>query len=105
MSVDVLLGATDTEEGRVHADERRPLLARDAVVLARAHRELANVVHLSELAESAKVRTRPFRIVRPRRHRHQAQSSGIAREELAERIGSYTGLRRLPAQVDLDQRR
>src|SRR5581483_6788708 len=46
------------EERRADADVRRALLDGDAVVLARAHRELPQAVLLRELAQPAEVRAR-----------------------------------------------
>src|SRR5438105_3939974 len=70
-----------TPEHRADSDERRALLGGDAVVLARAHRELSQAVGVRELAEPPEVRARGLRIARRGRHRHQAAHVVVELEE------------------------
>ena len=63
------------------ADERRALLGRDPVVLARPHRQLAEAVLGRELAEAAEERPRLLRVGGRRRHRHQPTHVGIGPQQ------------------------
>src|SRR5207245_3312466 len=91
-------------QDRADADVRRALLRRDAVVLARPHRELAQAVLGCELAETAEVRPRGFGISGLRRHRHQAAHVSVEREEGGELVRRDSGLRLLAREVDLHER-
>src|SRR6185503_6517763 len=65
------------EERRADPHVGRSLLGGDPVVLARAHRELAQPVLLGELAEAAEVRPRSLGVCGGGRHRHQPPHVGI----------------------------
>src|SRR5436190_9987957 len=84
--------------------ERRAFLRRDAVVLARAHREFLQSVLPRELRETAEVLSRRLGIARLGRHRHQTAHVRVRREEARELPGLDPGLRLLAGKVDLDER-
>src|SRR6266542_897217 len=92
-------------ENGAQPDQRRALAHRDAVVLARANRELVQVEALRELAEAPEVRARILGIVGFRRHRHQAAHLRVAGQEALEIGLRDAGLRLLAGEVDLDQGR
>src|SRR5215210_5541556 len=91
-------------QGRPNADEGGTFFDGDAVILARPHRELAELEALGELAQPPEVRSRVLGIVRERRHRRE--SSDVGRATLEEGLDlclRHAGLRLLAREVDLDE--
>src|SRR5436305_6410893 len=101
--VERLGGTRGGPEDRADAEERRPLLGGDAIVLARAHRELAQAVRLGQLAEPPEVWARGLRIAPRGRHRHQAAHVVVALEERGQLLRRDPRLRALAREVDLDE--
>ena len=99
-------GPAVAEDRRADPDVRRALLDRDAVVLARAHRELRG----GRAPRRARAGGGSTAATLPGRRRTAASSSararrGRARGTRASSPGRDARLRRLAAQVDLDERR
>src|SRR6476661_5531112 len=89
-------GLSLSVEARAKSHNGCTLPCGDHVVLARAHRQLAQPVQPGELPQSREIRARVLRVGRQRRHRHQADDGHrTALEERRKLVRIEPGLARL----------